>query len=73
MADMLRQQLLDTSRGRMVTLLQRGGRTAEDIAAELGLTRSAVRIQIAAMERDGVVRRVGKRPGVSFPGKLTVR
>jgi predicted ArsR family transcriptional regulator len=35
--------------------LQKGrGLTADDIATKLRLTRSAVRAQIAAMERDGV-------------------
>ena len=70
MADMLRNQLLDTSRGRIVTLLRAGALTADDIATKLGLTRSAVRIQIAAMERDGVVRKVGKRPGTTRPSHL---
>jgi DeoR family transcriptional regulator, suf operon transcriptional repressor len=70
MAEMLRQQLLDTSRGRIVTLLQGGGLTADDIATQLGLTRSAIRIQIAAMERDGVVRKVGKRPGTTRPSNV---
>src|SRR5687768_6831767 len=64
---MLRQQLLDTSRGRIVTLLQRGGLTADDIATQLGLTTNAVRAQITAMERDGVVQRVGRRPGTTRP------
>jgi predicted ArsR family transcriptional regulator len=67
MADLLRRQLLDSSRGRIVSLLQRGGLTADDIASELGLTRSAVRIQITAMERDAVVRRAGKRRGTTRP------
>jgi predicted ArsR family transcriptional regulator len=67
MAEMLRQQLLDTSRGRIVTLLRTGGRTAEDVAKQLGLTSSAVRIHMAAMERDGVVRKVGTRPGTTRP------
>ena len=70
MAESLRRQLLDTSRGRIVTLLQRGGQTADDIARSLGLTRSAVRIQIAAMERDGVVQRAGKRPGTTRPSHV---
>jgi DeoR family transcriptional regulator, suf operon transcriptional repressor len=70
MPDALRQQLLDTTRGRLVTLLQRGGRTADDLASELGLTRSAIRVQITAMERDGVVRRVGKRPGTTRPSQV---
>jgi len=67
MAEMLRQQLLDTSRGRIVMLLRMGGLTADDIAARLGLTRSAVRFQLVAMERDGVVGRAGKRPGTTRP------
>jgi DeoR family transcriptional regulator, suf operon transcriptional repressor len=67
MAEILRKQLLDTSRGRIVSLLQAGGLTADDIASRLGLTRSAVRIHMTAMERDGVVRRVGKRPGTTRP------
>jgi DeoR family transcriptional regulator, suf operon transcriptional repressor len=64
---MLRQQLLDTSRGRIVSLLQRGGLTVDDIAAELSITANAVRAQITAMERDGVVRRAGRRPGTTRP------
>ena len=64
---MLRQQLLDTSRGRIVTLLQRGGLTVDDIASKLGLTQNAVRAQLTGMERDGVVRRIGRRPGTTRP------
>jgi predicted ArsR family transcriptional regulator len=70
MAETLRRQLLDTSRGRIVTLLQAGGLTADDIATSLGLTRSAVRAHITAMERDGVVRKVGKRPGTTRPSHV---
>jgi DeoR family transcriptional regulator, suf operon transcriptional repressor len=67
MARTLRQQLLDTSRGRIVALLRTGGLAADEIARKLGLTPSAVRAQMAAMERDGVVQRVGKRPGTTRP------
>jgi predicted ArsR family transcriptional regulator len=70
MVEKLRGQLLDTSRGRIVTVLRAGERTVEDVAASLALTRSAVRIQISAMERDGVVRKVGKRPGTTRPSHL---
>src|SRR5690349_15721678 len=70
MADALRQQLLDTSRGRIVTLLRRGPLTSDDLASNLGLTRSAVRMQMAAMERDGVVRKAGKKPGTTRPSYL---
>jgi DeoR family transcriptional regulator, suf operon transcriptional repressor len=67
---MLRQQLLDTSRGRLVTLLRRGGLTADDIASKLKLTTSAVRVQLTGMERDGVVRRTGYRPGTTKPSQV---
>jgi predicted ArsR family transcriptional regulator len=70
MAEILRKQLLDTARGRIVSLLQAGGLTSDDIASRLELTQSAVRIQLAAMERDGVVRRVGKRPGTTRPSHV---
>ena len=68
---MLRNQLLDSSRGRIVSLLRGGGGlTADDIASKLKLTPSAVRAQITAMERDGVVRRTGRRPGTTRPSHL---
>ena len=70
MAELLRKQLLDTSRGRIVTLLQAGPLTADDIATKMNLTRSAVRVQITAMERDGVVRRAGMRPGTTRPSHV---
>src|SRR5687768_9667758 len=67
---MLKKQLLDSSRGRIVTLLRSSGLTADDIASRLGLTHSAVRAQITAMERDGVVRRAGQRPGTTRPSHV---
>ena len=67
---MLKEQLLDSSRGRIVTLLRRGALTADDIASELGVTRSAIRAQITGMERDGVVRRAGRRPGTTRPSHI---
>ena len=67
---MFRKQLLDSSRGRIVTLLRSGGFTADDLASRLRLTRSAVRAQITGMERDGVVRRAGQRPGATRPSHV---
>jgi DeoR family transcriptional regulator, suf operon transcriptional repressor len=67
----LRKQLLDSSRGRIVTLLRGGdGLTADDIASNLGLTRSGVRAQLTGMERDGVVQRTGQRPGTTRPSHV---
>ena len=67
----LRKQLLDSSRGRIVTLL-RSARvaTADDIASRLALTRSAVRAQLTGMERDGLVRRAGQRAGATRPSRV---
>ena len=67
---MLRKQLLDTSRGRIVTLLQQGPRTVDDLASRVSLTPNAIRAQINLMERDGVVRRAGLRPGTTRPSHL---
>lgn len=67
---MLRNQLLDTSRGRIVTLLQHGELTVEELAAKLGLTASAVRAQMTGMERDGVLRKIGRRPGATRPSHV---
>jgi predicted ArsR family transcriptional regulator len=68
---MLREQLLDSSRGRIVTLLRGNeGLTADDIASKLALTRSAVRAQLTGMERDGVVRRAGQRAGTTRPSHV---
>ena len=53
-----------------MTLLRRGGLTADDIATTLKLTASAVRTQLAAMERDGVVQRVGQRAGTTRPSHV---
>jgi predicted ArsR family transcriptional regulator len=67
---MLRQRLLDTGRGRIVSVLRRGPLTVDDIASNLKLSASGVRAQITAMERDGVVRRVGRRPGTTRPSRI---
>jgi predicted ArsR family transcriptional regulator len=67
---MFRQQLLDTSRGRIVSLLRGGPLTADELAKELKVTASGVRALVTAMERDGVVRRVGSRPGTTRPARL---
>jgi predicted ArsR family transcriptional regulator len=67
---MLKKQLLDTSRGRAVALLQRGALTVEDLSLQLGLTTNAVRAQLTALQRDGIVRKVGQRPGTTRPFHL---
>lgn len=67
---MLKKQLVDSSRGRVVTLLRGGGLTADEVASRLGVTRSASRAHLTTMERDGVVRRAGQRPGTTRPSHI---
>ena len=47
---MLRKQFLETSRGRIAELLQRGTRTVDALATELRLTPNAVRAQLTVMD-----------------------
>lgn len=54
----------------MVELLRRGPRTVEELTSELGVTPNAVRVQLAALERDEWVVRVGTRPGPRRPAHL---
>ena len=62
-----RQRLLESTRGRLLTLLQARDRTVNQLAHELGITDNAVRDHLVSLERDGLVRRVGTRPGVRRP------
>jgi predicted ArsR family transcriptional regulator len=48
-------RLFDSSRSRIVDMLRSGGMTVDDIAAQLGLSHNAVRVQLTSLERDGVV------------------
>jgi predicted ArsR family transcriptional regulator len=67
----LRRELVEKgSRGRIVEVLRRGGLTVQEIATELELTGNAVRVQLAAMQRDGLVRRSGMQRGATRPSHL---
>ena len=70
MSDLLRRRLLDTTRGRIVEALESGSSTADDLASRLGVSRSAIRVQLTAMERDGVVVRTGTRAGTTRPSNV---
>jgi predicted ArsR family transcriptional regulator len=61
------QRFLSTARGQVVELLRRGSRTVDELAQALGLTDNAVRAQLAALERDGLVEQRGLRRGVGRP------
>src|SRR5688572_1542195 len=55
------------TRRRIVDLLRRSALTANEIAAQLGLTHNAVRGHLAALQRDGLVREGGLRRGETRP------
>lgn len=63
-------RLGETTAGRILALLRRGGMTVDDLAAALGLSGNAIRPQLAVLERDGLVQRVGYRRGASRPARI---
>jgi predicted ArsR family transcriptional regulator len=58
------------TRGKIVTLLRRANRTVEELAQALDLTDNAVRAQLAALERDGIVQQSGSRRSSSKPASV---
>jgi predicted ArsR family transcriptional regulator len=63
------QRFFEGTRGKVVTLLRRGGRTVEELARELDLTHNGVRAHLATLERDGIVRQRGSVRRGSGGGK----
>ena len=53
------EKFFESTRGQVVTLLRRSGRTVEDLARALDLTDNGVRAHLAILERDGIVRQRG--------------
>jgi predicted ArsR family transcriptional regulator len=53
--------------GRLLTLLCHGCRTVNELAHQLDLTDNAVRAQLGKLQRRGLVRQVGSRPGTRRP------
>ena len=43
------------TRGRIIRLLLKSQETVESLAAELGVTKNAVRSQLALLQREGIV------------------
>lgn len=63
----LDQRFLESTRGRIVTLLRSSSRTVEELATGLELTDNAVRAHLTTLERDGLVRQSGVRRGPRKP------
>lgn len=60
----------DRSRDRVVDRLRRNPATLDELVEELSLTRTAVRLHLAALERDGQVARRGMRRGRTKPAHV---
>ena len=61
-------RLLSSTRGQILDLLRRSSQTVGDLAAALGVTDNAVRSQLSALEKDGLVRQEAViRKGVGKP------
>lgn len=56
-----RDRLLESTRGRVLTLLRRQTLTVNALAAKLELTDNAVRLHLAALERDGLIEAAGSQ------------
>jgi predicted ArsR family transcriptional regulator len=63
------EKFFESTRGRMVTLLRRSGRTVEELARGLDLTDNGIRAHLAVLERDGIVRQRGSVRRGSGGGK----
>ena len=64
------QRFFSSTRGRIVTLLRRAGRTVDELAQALDLTDNAVRAHLAALERDGMVQQQGARKSSGKPASV---
>ena len=53
------EKFFESTRGQIVKLLRRSGRTVEELARAQGLTDNGVRAHLAVLERDGIVRQRG--------------
>ena len=69
MATNWEEKFFESTRGRMVTLLRRSGRTVEELARGLALTYNGIRAHLAVLERDAIVRQRGSVRRGSGGGK----
>jgi predicted ArsR family transcriptional regulator len=64
------ERLLQSTKGKVLSLLRRRERTVQELAEELGLTDNAVRSHLANLERDGFVRSVSTRRSARKPARV---
>jgi predicted ArsR family transcriptional regulator len=63
------QRFFSSTRGQIVALLRRAGRTVDELAGALDLTDNGVRAHLTSLERDGLVRQGGVRRGSRKPSR----
>lgn len=63
----LSERFLEGTQGRIIDQLRTGPRTVEELAGALSLTGNAVRLQLGALERDGLAKVEGRRPSGRKP------
>src|SRR5437660_3135210 len=64
------QQFFSSTRGRIIVLLRRAGRTVKQLAEPLALTDNAVRARLAVLQRDGLVQQQPVHVGVGKPAYM---
>lgn len=68
-ASLMPEKITDT-RERIIRILRRGHRTIEELAAELGITKNAVRSQINLLKGEGIVEPQGSMPSGRRPAAV---
>jgi DeoR family transcriptional regulator, suf operon transcriptional repressor len=63
------RRLSQGTSARIVELLRRGPLTIDEIAGAVGLTRTAVRAQLATLQREGIIEERGSQRGPSKPAR----
>ena len=66
----LKRWFFTSTRGQIITLLRRSSRTVDELAQELYLTHTAVRVHLAALERDGLIQQHSERRGGRKPSAV---
>jgi predicted ArsR family transcriptional regulator len=66
----LLKRVKEGTSGQLLELLRRTPMTVDELAVALGVTRTAVRAQLATLERDDLVEQRGSRRGTSKPSRL---
>src|SRR5690349_9455958 len=63
-------RIVDGSRERIVQMLRSGALTVNDLAAHLGLSHNAIRVQLTSLERDGIVQHAGTERRTTRPSHV---